>query len=213
MCFLFTKIRSQCNLLHFRSYYRPVSHSINYLTLKNLDEKWISRLTGLVSPSARSSARGPSYLTEAFEPPWDSFVASRVAKIKMCKITRTPNEMFGCQGSFSVPPVRSCHLYLSVLLDHPVSELGVVEQHLLLPHLLDGLVGVALQGVVVLVDLDAQAAAGGEVVWLGQVAQAVVLHRLTIMVSSVIIPGQWPLRSGHPPPGCTPCPSCVTSSP
>ena len=61
----------------------------------------------------------------------------------------------------------------------------MVQQHLLLPHLLDGLVRVALQGVVVLVDLDAQAAAGGEVVRLGQVTQAVVLHRLTIIGQSM----------------------------
>ena len=70
-------------------------------------------------------------------------------------------------------------LHLSILFYHPVGDLWVVQEHLLLPHLLDSLVCVALQGVVVLVDLDAQAAAGGEVVRLGQVTQAVVLHRLT----------------------------------
>ena len=70
-------------------------------------------------------------------------------------------------------------LHLSILFDHPVGDLWVVQEHLLLPHLLDSLVCVALQGVVVLVDLDAEAANSGEVVRLGQVTQAVVLHRLT----------------------------------
>ena len=59
----------------------------------------------------------------------------------------------------------------------------MVEDDLLVPHLLDGVVVVALHRVVVLVDLDAQAAAGGEVVRLGQVTQAVVLHRLNNNVS------------------------------
>ena len=54
----------------------------------------------------------------------------------------------------------------------------MVKDDLLLAHVLDGVVGVHLNGVVVLVDLDAQPAAGGEVVRLRQVAQAVVLHRL-----------------------------------
>ena len=54
----------------------------------------------------------------------------------------------------------------------------MVHENLLLPHLLDGVVVVALHGVVVLVDLDAQPAAGGEVIGLRQVAEAVVLHGL-----------------------------------
>ena len=60
----------------------------------------------------------------------------------------------------------------------------MVEDDLLVPHLLDSVVVVALHGVVVLVDLDAQAAAGGKVVRLGQVTQAVMLHSLTIMGQS-----------------------------
>ena len=68
------------------------------------------------------------------------------------------------------------HDYLSAL--DPLGQLRMVEDDLLVPHLLDGVVSVALHGVVVLVDLDAQAAAGGEVVRLGQVAEAVVLHGL-----------------------------------
>ena len=70
----------------------------------------------------------------------------------------------------------------------------MVEDDLLVPHLLDGVVVVALHGVVVLVDLDAQAAAGGEVVRLGQVTQAVMLHRLTITSQS-----KHHLMSGRPP--------------
>ena len=70
----------------------------------------------------------------------------------------------------------------------------MVQQHLLLPHLLNSLVSVALQGVVVLVDLDAQAAAGGEVVRLGQVTEAMMLHRLTITSQS-----RHHLMSGRPP--------------
>ena len=67
----------------------------------------------------------------------------------------------------------------------PLSQLRVVQNDLLVPHLLDGVVVVALHRVVVLVDLDAQAAAGGEVVRLGQVTQTMVLHRLTIIGQSV----------------------------
>ena len=74
----------------------------------------------------------------------------------------------------------------------------MVDEDLLLPHLLDGVVVVTLHRVVVLVrkvkiltsllknicaiihlvDLDTQAAARSEVVRLGQVAEAVVLHGL-----------------------------------
>ena len=83
--------------------------------------------------------------------------------------------------------------YLSAL--HPLGQLRMVEDDLLIPHLLDGVVSVALHGVVVLVDLDAQAPAGGEVVRLGQVAQAVVLHGL----QDVLHPHPLPPRVPGPP--------------
>ena len=86
-------------------------------------------------------------------------------------------------------------MHLSILFDHPVGDLWVVQEHLLLPHLLDSLVCVALQGVVVLVDLDAEAANSGEVVRLGQVTQAVVLHRL----QDVLHPHPLPPRVPRPP--------------
>ena len=78
------------------------------------------------------------------------------------------------------------HDYLSAL--DPLGQLRMVEDDLLVPHLLDGVISVALHGVVVLVDLDAQAAAGGEVVRLGQVAQAVVLHGLQDVLQAHPLP-------------------------
>ena len=68
---------------------------------------------------------------------------------------------------------------LLVLLGVPldlVGQLGMVQDDLLVPHLLDSIVVVALHGVVVLVDLDAQAATGGEVVWLGKMTKPVMLQ-------------------------------------
>ena len=74
--------------------------------------------------------------------------------------------------------VRRTYGYTNLSALDSLCQLGVVEDDLLVPHLLDGVVMVALHGVVVLVDLNAQPAAGGEVVRLGEVAQAVVLHGL-----------------------------------
>merc|ERR1719397_1658517 len=80
-------------------------------------------------------------------------------------------EFLGCQWIHLL-------MLLTVCLEDLVSDLRVIHNNLLLPHLLDSVVVVALHRVVVLVDLNAQPAAGGEVVRLREVTQAVVLHSL-----------------------------------
>ena len=76
-----------------------------------------------------------------------------------------------------------------------LSQLRVVKDDLLVPHLLDGVIIVTLHRVVVLVDLYSQAAAGGEVVRLGQVTQAMMLHRL----QDILHPHPLPPRVTGPP--------------
>ena len=68
--------------------------------------------------------------------------------------------------------------HLGVSLQYFLCNLGMVEDNLLVPHLLDGVVSVALHGVVVLVDLYSESAARGEVVRLGKVTQTMMLDCL-----------------------------------
>merc|ERR1719305_1544347 len=58
----------------------------------------------------------------------------------------------------------------------------MVKDNLLLPHVLNCVIGVNLNWVVVLVNLNAKSATGGEVVWLGKMTKAVVLHGLENIV-------------------------------
>ena len=85
-------------------------------------------------------------------------------------------------------------MLLGVPLDL-VGQLRMVEDDLLVPHLLDGVVVVALHRVVVLVDLDPQAATGGEIVRLREMAEAVVLHRLQDVLHPHPLPPRVPGRA------------------
>ena len=75
-----------------------------------------------------------------------------------------------------------CNLsrHLDICLQNLVRQLWMINEHLLLSHLLNSLVSVALHGVVVLVNLNAKSAACGEVVRLGKMSQTVMLHRLKV---------------------------------
>ena len=59
-----------------------------------------------------------------------------------------------------------------------LSQLRVVKDDLLVPHLLDGVIIVTLHRVVVLVDLYSESATRGEVVRLGKVTQTMMLDCL-----------------------------------
>merc|ERR1719167_2092288 len=69
----------------------------------------------------------------------------------------------------------SCFFALDFKL---VSNLGMIKDHLLFPHVFDCVIRVDLNWVVVLVDLNSKSSASGEVVRLWKMAKAVVLHGL-----------------------------------
>jgi len=67
---------------------------------------------------------------------------------------------------------------LGIALEQFVSKFGVINDYFLFSHIVDCLVSIALDRVVVLVDLYSQASTSGEVIWLWKMSQAMVLHSL-----------------------------------
>merc|ERR1719389_794457 len=98
-------------------------------------------------------------------------------------------------ASFRVPVVGSSflcrnriHLLLLVLLSVAfkklVGQFGMIDDDLLLSHVLDGFICVALNRIVVLVDFNAEATTSGEVVGLGKVTESMMLHCLKDVVNA-----------------------------
>merc|ERR1719213_568360 len=88
-----------------------------------------------------------------------------------------------------VPVVGSCllgsqrvHLVLLVLLcvalQKFLSQLWMINNNFLLSHVFNSIIMVALDRVIVLVDLYSQASNSGEVIWLWKMSKAMVLHSL-----------------------------------
>ena len=77
-----------------------------------------------------------------------------------------------CEG------LHMIYRYLDICFQDLVGQLWMINEHLLLSHLLNGVVSIALHGVVVLVDLDSKLATGGKVVRLGKMTQTMMLHCL-----------------------------------
>merc|ERR1711962_114937 len=73
---------------------------------------------------------------------------------------------------------------LSVAFKKFVGQFRMIDDNLLLPHVLDGFICVALNWVVVLVDFNAKASTGGEVVRLGKVTKSMMLHSLKYVVNA-----------------------------
>merc|ERR1712243_316780 len=69
-------------------------------------------------------------------------------------------------------------MLLIVSFQHFLSQLWMINNHFLFSHIVNSLVSVALDRVVILVDLYSQASTSGEVIRLRQVAKAMVLHGL-----------------------------------
>jgi len=78
------------------------------------------------------------------------------------------------------------HLLLFVLLgialEKFISELWMINNNFLFSHIVDCLVSIALDRVVVLVDLYSQASTSGEVIWLWKMSKTMVLHSLQDVV-------------------------------
>merc|ERR1719397_2250543 len=96
-------------------------------------------------------------------------------------------------------------MLLGVRLEQPFRNFGMVKDNLLLPHVLNCVVGVNLNWVVVLVDLDAKSSTGGEVVWLRKMTKAVVLHGLA-EEDDQGRGAAWPQECSRIPSWCEPCP-------
>ena len=70
--------------------------------------------------------------------------------------------------------------YLSISLEHLLRNLWMIHDQLLVSHLLNSIISVALHGVVVLVDLYSESATRGEVVRLGKMTQTMMLKNIEI---------------------------------
>jgi len=84
--------------------------------------------------------------------------------------------LLGSNGVYLVFLVLLC-----VALQKFISKFGMINNNFLLSHVLNGVIVVALDRVVVLVDLYSQASTSGEVIRLWKMSKTMVLHSLNII--------------------------------
>merc|ERR1719226_58163 len=75
-------------------------------------------------------------------------------------------------------------VYLSISFHNLISKFWMIQNDLFISHFLNCIIMVALNRVVVLVDLNTKPATGCEVVWLWKMAKSMMLHGLKNVVNS-----------------------------